>query len=180
MRLFVAVWPDTATRRALGALALVPVPGLRVVRPEQWHVTLRFLGEVAPALVPPLLSSLRDPAAAADPPVIARVGPATAWFGRAAVLQVPVAGLDGLATGVRAATSELVAVGEREEPTFTGHLTLARRARRRLPDAAQRAALAGIEVAGSFPVRGLDLVVSEPAAGGHRYRSLGTVPLGRR
>lgn len=50
MRLFVAVWPPPGAVDELGR-ALVDVraavPQLRWTIPEQWHVTLAFLGEVA-------------------------------------------------------------------------------------------------------------------------------------
>ena len=47
MRLFVAAWPDAATRDRLAALALGRAKNLRLVGPTRWHVTLRFLGDVA-------------------------------------------------------------------------------------------------------------------------------------
>jgi RNA 2',3'-cyclic 3'-phosphodiesterase len=177
VRLFVAVWPDTTTRRALASLSGEPAKGLRMVRPEQWHVTLRFLGNVDPDLVPALLAALGS-AAATEQPVVARLGPTTAWFGRGTVWQVPVSGLDRLAAAVRRATSDLVPPRDLAEPPFTGHLTLARANRRHRPDPTTRAALAAIDVAGQFAVDELDLVVSEATAGGHRYTSLGTARLG--
>jgi RNA 2',3'-cyclic 3'-phosphodiesterase len=177
VRLFVAVWPDTLTRRTLASVPLEPTTELRLVRPEQWHVTLRFLGNVEPEIVPALLAGLES-MAAGERSVLAHLGPHTAWLGRGAVLQVPVSGLDRLATAVRTATSELVPSPEPNEPAFTGHFTLARSKRSRGPDSQARAALAGIDVAGEFTVTELNLVASEPGPGGHRYRSLGSVSLG--
>jgi 2'-5' RNA ligase len=177
VRLFVAVWPDALTRRTLAALPLEPTIGLRLVRPEQWHVTLRFFGDVEGELVPALLATLES-VAASEQPVVAQLGPRTGWFGRGAVLQVPVTGLDRLAAAVRASTSELVPSRDPGEPPFTGHLTLGRSNRRKRPDLRARAALAGVDAAAPFAVTQLDLVVSEPGPGGHRYSSLGKVPLG--
>jgi 2'-5' RNA ligase len=177
VRLFVAVWPDTPTRRSLASVPLEPTTELRLVRPEQWHVTLRFLGNVESEFVPALLAGLES-VAAHERPVVAQLGPRTAWFGRGAVLQVPVSGLDRLATAVRRATSELVPSRDPGEPPFTGHLTLARGKRSGRPDPRARAALARIDVAGQFTVTQLDLVASEPGPGGHRYVSLGSVSLG--
>jgi RNA 2',3'-cyclic 3'-phosphodiesterase len=177
VRLFVAVWPDADTRRVLADLPVEPSAGLRLVHPGQWHVTLRFLGDVEPGIVPALLGALGS-VATIERPVVARLGPMTAWFGRGTVLQVPVRGLDGLAGAVRRSTVGLVPATSTHEPPFKGHLTLARGNRRRRLDAPARAALAGIDVAGTFNVGDVDLVVSEPTTAGHRYRSLGSVPLG--
>ena len=177
MRLFVAVWPDALTRRTLASLPLEPTTGLRLVRPEQWHVTLRFFGDVEAEVVPALLAALES-VAATEQPVVAQLGPRTAWFGRGAVLQVPVTGLDRLAAAVRASTSELVPSRHPGEPPFTGHLTLARSNRRKRPDPPARARLAGVDAACQFAVTELDLVASEPGPGGHRYSSLGKVSLG--
>jgi 2'-5' RNA ligase len=52
MRLFMGVAIPEATRNALAALTgrlVSAVPGLTAVKPEAMHVTLRFLGEVAPS-----------------------------------------------------------------------------------------------------------------------------------
>lgn len=49
MRLFVAVWIDEPLRAALAALPLPGATGrIRRTDPSQYHVTLRFLGEVPP------------------------------------------------------------------------------------------------------------------------------------
>ena len=46
MRLFVAAWPPPEVVASLAALPRPDVAGLRWTRPDQWHVTLRFLGHV--------------------------------------------------------------------------------------------------------------------------------------
>ena len=48
MRLFVAVWPTPAVVEELGALPRPAAPGLRWTTADQWHVTLRFLGDADP------------------------------------------------------------------------------------------------------------------------------------
>jgi RNA 2',3'-cyclic 3'-phosphodiesterase len=50
-RLFVAVPLPAELREVVRAAqeALPPAPGLRPLGPEQWHVTLAFIGEVGPA-----------------------------------------------------------------------------------------------------------------------------------
>ena len=94
MRLFVAAWPDDATRRRLGALELElgRSKGLRFVGPTRWHVTLRFLGEVDEALVDPVGQALSTAAAAFDGPLECRLGPGTGWFTGVRVLQLPATG----------------------------------------------------------------------------------------
>jgi RNA 2',3'-cyclic 3'-phosphodiesterase len=173
VRTFVAAWPDEPTRRRLAALELGREKNLRLVGPTRWHVTLRFLGEVTDEQVGPLGDALEACAAAQRGPVECRLGPATAWFPRVRVLQLPAHGLDGLAAAVRDA---LVAEPAPVSPPFNGHLTLAR-ARGKLGAAAQ-AALAGIPFAATFPVGHLDLVASEPSAQGHVYSTLVRAPLG--
>jgi 2'-5' RNA ligase len=45
MRLFVAIEVPETVRAEIQAVAPQPGPGLRVVKSEQWHLTLHFLGE---------------------------------------------------------------------------------------------------------------------------------------
>lgn len=56
-RLFIALTLPAAVREALAALPQ-PITGLSWTRPEQWHVTLRFLGDVPETQVPPLIDRL--------------------------------------------------------------------------------------------------------------------------
>lgn len=46
-RLFLALWPDEAVRGAVAGLARQWVPDGRLIPPENLHVTLAFLGDVA-------------------------------------------------------------------------------------------------------------------------------------
>jgi RNA 2',3'-cyclic 3'-phosphodiesterase len=174
--MFVAAWPDRATKDKLAGLDLGGEKGLRPVGPDRWHVTLRFLGEVDEALVPALTDALRRAMAEVPGPVQCRLGPATDWFTGVRVLQVPAAGLDEVAAAVRAATVPIVAPPGGGEPPFNGHLTLARaKGRRRAAPAAR--ALAGMPFAAGFPVARVDLVVSVPSPGGHVYTTVAEAPL---
>ncbi|MDQ3905721.1 MAG: RNA 2',3'-cyclic phosphodiesterase, partial [Actinomycetota bacterium] len=71
MRLFVALTPPdevTEALRAITAALRELAPELRWTRPQQWHLTLAFLGEVDDALVDELTRRL-DRAAARHPPL---------------------------------------------------------------------------------------------------------------
>jgi 2'-5' RNA ligase len=154
---------------ALAALDRPEQPALRWTSPEVWHVTLRFLGGVAPDGVAGVVAALQEVRAHA--PVVAELGPATRRLGRS-VLVVPVAGLDGVAAAVERA---LAGAGiAPEERTFTGHLTVARaRGRAALPRG-----LTGTPLAASWPVGEVTLVESAlHGARGSRYSVLERVPL---
>lgn len=178
MRLFVAVLPPPGARRPVAhALRDVPRGALRWVDPAQWHVTLRFLGEVDdPGPVGRALGSV--PAAlraAGGMPVVATVGPATSWMAGGRVLQVPVAGLDALAAAVHHAVAPWAA--PLDHP-FRGHLTLARSR-----GAARGGPGAHVPVAGTWRVRHVVLVASElgPSGAAHRVvRRVRLAPAPRR
>lgn len=176
MHLFVAVWPDEATLSQLSSPSLPSAPGLRLVRSDEWHITLRFLGEVDERLVPRLLDALGSAARTLTGPVLAVLGPGTAWFPGERVLQVPVTGLDGLAAAVRSATVPVVPDRDTVEVPFMGHLTVAR-ATGAGPDAATHSALAGIPCSSSFRVAAVHLVGSPRTPDGPRYVDLGSRPL---
>lgn len=59
-RLFIALWPDAASREALQTWSDAQhwPEGARRTRPEHLHLTLHFLGPTDPARVPELASSL--------------------------------------------------------------------------------------------------------------------------
>jgi 2'-5' RNA ligase len=164
MRLFVGVCPP---ERVLDALERVDRPkrdGVRWTRRDQWHVTLRFLGEVADP----------DPVAAAlDVAPLhgceAQLGPEVEALGRH-VICLPVAGLDELAQAVEQATAGF---GQPpDDRSFRGHLTLARLRRRARPTG-----LAGQAFEDRFRVTDVRLIRSHQDAGGSRYEDLHVVPL---
>ncbi len=171
-RLFVAIWPPPAVVGALaGALASHGRPAAGAVRwttPDQWHVTVAFLGTVPRSRVGEVGSVLVaavDRAAAAPE---ACLGPMTERLGRR-VLCVPVRGIDDVARRVRLAMGSLFPDAGLDEP-FQGHLTLARaRGRRTVPSS-----LAGAPLEARWRVRELDLVRSELDEAGARYTTLVT------
>jgi 2'-5' RNA ligase len=118
VRLFVALWPPPAVVDLVRSLPRPDVAGVRWTTPEQWHVTLRFLGEAAPDQAVAALSAV---AWAAAP--VAVTGERLLCFGQE-VLVLPVEGVAGMAAHVEAATAGI----GRPPPSrpFAGHLTLAR------------------------------------------------------
>ena len=158
-------------------LQLRPIQGLRSVRPEQWHITLRFLGEVDESLVPAITDSLGT-AARTLAGVRCELGPSTAWFSGDRVLQIPARGLDQVASAVRGATIPIVPDMSKGGSRFTGHVTVAR-TQRRLVDLAARMDLAGIPFVSTFEVDYFDLVKSELANEGPEYTTLARIPIAR-
>lgn len=179
MRLFVAVWPPQELRRRLAALGRPALPGVSWTSAEQWHVTLRFLGEVAPEAVSALDADLLACAGGACP-CVASAGPTVRRLGRH-LLVVPVAGLDPLARAVGAATAHeypMAVVGRHGDSrggveAWSGHLTLAR-ARRPLAAASVPAG----EVAWEWTVERIALVASTLDPAGARYCDLAVYHLG--
>ena len=133
--------------------------GIKPVPPEQWHITLRFLGEVDMGLIPALIDSLGT-ASEALAGVRCDVGPSTAWFSGDRVLQIPARGLDRVARAVRGATIPIVPESGRGASRFRGHVTVAR-TRSRSVDPSARMEVAGIPFVATFEVGFFDLVKSE-------------------
>ena len=98
MRLFIAARPSQAAVAVIDRLERLEAPGVRWLPADQWHVTLRFLGETDPDAAVTAMGGL------VAAPVEAVVGPSTRLLG-GTVLVVPVAGLDRLAAAVVAATA---------------------------------------------------------------------------
>jgi RNA 2',3'-cyclic 3'-phosphodiesterase len=174
--MLVAVWPDAPTLQRLSTLEVDHSDDLRLVEPEQWHITLRFLGDVDEDLVPELVERLEVATSHVKAPVRCEIGPSTAWFSGERVLQLPVAGLDPVAAAVQSATIPLAHRPSRDEPLFSGHLTIARSKALRL-SASSREGLADIPFTAAFEVDHFDLVASQPTPHGHRYTTLARVSL---
>lgn len=165
-RLFVAVWPPQDVRDRLAAVGRPDEPGVRWVRPEHWHVTLRFLGEADEAAAAAALGRLEVAPFAGG--VETTLGPRVSRLGRSVVC-VPVAGLDDLAAAVETATAD---VGQPPDPRpFAGHVTLARLRHR------AACGVTGTAVSAGFTVRSVDLVRSVPGPDGPAYEVVTTVAL---
>ncbi|HHM23849.1 MAG TPA: RNA 2',3'-cyclic phosphodiesterase [Bacteroidetes bacterium] len=132
MRTFVAVDISQAGREAVGRLISELRPkadGLRWVRPESLHLTLKFLGEVSEEKLPELAEALRQSAEGIPPFDYTLVGkgcfpncrrPRVLWIG----VENPGREIFHLQRQVEDAFE---AIGfQRENRKFTAHLTVAR------------------------------------------------------
>jgi 2'-5' RNA ligase len=128
MRLFVAVVPPRPVLLELrAAISTLPHtdPNLRWERPENWHITLAFLGEVSDEALPELQESLGR-AAARNAPIELSLAGGGSFSSRAlwAGVQGDVARLGRLAESVASVARRCrVKV---EDKSFRPHLTLAR------------------------------------------------------
>lgn len=169
-RLFVAVRPPSDVLDQVASLSRPDIGGLRWTGPEQWHVTLRFLGPVAD--VEPVVAALVRMAGAGNlVPATAVLGPEIGRFGQR-VLHVPVRGLDALAGAVGEGTASLGRPPD--DRPFSGHLTLARVAKDATVDLRP---LAGGPVDGVWDVGTVGLVESHLSLAGARYEVLEEFPL---
>jgi 2'-5' RNA ligase len=142
--------------------------------PASWHITLAFLGDLAPSSVPVIADALREVAARHTAFTVPTGGlgafpsarrPRVLWYG----VEDPSAELTTLATNVR------MALGLHEVEAFRGHITLARirenSATRAGPsDAVNASAL-------SLGISHLDFVRSRLRSGPARYEVLGHFPI---
>lgn len=173
MRLFVALRPPEPVLDDLETLisGLVRASskegrgqgdGLRWASRDQWHVTLRFLGDVEdPAEVVDALGERRRVGE-----VEAVLGPRVGLLGRS-VLCLPVAGVDELADSVIAATA---GIGRPpDDRPFRGHLTLARLRRGRASEA--RPCVGG-RLEARWAVGELEIVRSHTDPEGARYETV--------
>jgi 2'-5' RNA ligase len=161
-RLFIAVWPPDDVIADLTALHRKDQNGVRFVRPENWHITLRFLGDADPDQVS---DAMRDVQFA---PARARLGPGVDVMNERALV-VPVAGVDDLATIVVDRTRH---IGEPPRKRFIGHLTLAR-VKSRVPMPRVLGELFGAD----FDVDEVALVQSRLDPKGAEYETIETWPV---
>jgi 2'-5' RNA ligase len=164
-RLFYALWPDEALRQRLLSRLPPLTAGIdvRPQRPDQWHVTLEFLGQV-PRERQPLLAAVAA-AASVVAPFAVRFDRLEFWrrpgvlclastYVPPPLLQLVAALRDGLAAGGFAT----------EARGFRPHVTLARKVRR-APDAVLADPV-------DWPAAGFALVRSVTDPAGSRYEPL--------
>jgi RNA 2',3'-cyclic 3'-phosphodiesterase len=171
-RLFFALLPDDTARRGLAAAVrdLVPQGTSRPQRPDQWHVTLEFLGDVPESRLPAVVDA--GAAASTVAPACEIMFDRLEHWKRPQVLCL-VAGStpEPLAALVHALRSELQQRGFTPElRPFRAHVTLARRV--------LKAPTQGSAAPLLWPVRGVSLVQSLAERSGSRYVELAAWPPG--
>jgi RNA 2',3'-cyclic 3'-phosphodiesterase len=171
VRLFVAVWPPD---EVLDRLAAIEHPdglaGVRWTARSQWHVTLRFLGEVADGAVPDAIAAVGE-AVGAMSPVSVEVADRLSRFGRE-IAHVEVRGLEPWADAVATAFDRARIGLPSEGRPFVGHITVARAAKRA---ASAVTALSGASLPpgpASWTASEVALVRSELGRGGARYSNV--------
>jgi 2'-5' RNA ligase len=168
VRLFVAVWPSEPALAQLAALDRPSIEGVRWTTRDQWHVTLRFLGELEdPA---PVERALRQAVKGMGAPVAA-FGEEVTSVGN--MLWAPVDGLTEVAGAVVEATK--VFGPPPEDRPFRGHITLARQ-RSRTRGRGLRPAQ-GQPLAESWTVEAIELVRSHLGREGARYETVARLAL---
>lgn len=182
LRLFAAVDIPAGAKDA-AVRAIEPwrelLPSGRWVRPENWHITVKFLGRTWPRLVEWVHESCRAAAAEVRPFRVGLQG--LGVFPSPARARVLWAGLDDADGGLRALASALDRRLEREFPPekrgFTAHLTVAR-FNPPVPMRDRAGELKATEI-GSAPFRVGELVLyrSHLSPRGARYEPLGRFPL---
>jgi 2'-5' RNA ligase len=171
-RLFFALWPDDAARRGLAEAVrdIVPRGAGRPQRPDQWHVTLEFLGDVPESRLPAALDAGAVASAVASVCEV-ELDRLEHWK-RPQVLCLAAGSIpQPLAALVEALRSELRLRGFTPEARpFKAHVTLARRVVQppaEVPVAPLR-----------WPVQGLALVQSLTERAGSRYVQIAAWPPG--
>lgn len=186
MRCFVALEVPPAVHTGLARTqrdlrAVAPGADVRWVDVAGIHLTLKFLGEVAPEQVPAVAVSLRAVAAATPPIALGAAGlgvfptltrPRVVWAG----VPVGAAALVTLAGRIDAAMEPLGFAPEGRP--FRGHLTLGRvRSPRGTAPLAARIAAGGQEAFGDWTAREVTLYRSHLRASGAVYEVIGGWPL---
>ncbi|HXT11704.1 MAG TPA: RNA 2',3'-cyclic phosphodiesterase [Candidatus Angelobacter sp.] len=187
-RLFVAISPPEAVKDEIekaqkemrGAL---PGNVVRWTKREQFHLTLKFLGNVAEARVAELVEALRG-ACLDFPPLLLRAE-RIGFFPNSRIPRVVwVWVADGKEILARLQKAIERAVGqfteERDEKQFTGHVTLGRIPRLRRSEAELLAKIER-EMAkrffGEWTAGSVELIRSELSSGGSRYTTVAAFPL---
>jgi len=171
-RLFFALWPSPAARTALARAArrAVRASGGKPVPPDNYHVTLLFLGPVPADIVPALSAAAARIAPPACELRLERFG----GFARSRVLwAAPAATPPPLAEYVLRLREASAAAGLEPDPRpLHAHVTLARKL--------ARAAGAGALEPVSWPVDASVLVSSATGGSASTYRILERFPAGSR
>lgn len=183
MRLFVAANLGEQFRQRLATQLDAWRSQLQIAwsRPQTWHVTLDFLGEVATGHIERLQRALAK-VAQDHAPFQVTPGELGAFpnLNRPRVLFLHLASdgaLEQLATDIRHQVDLALPAGEQDRKSFRAHLTIAR-IKRPLP-AAQRRLLSQVRFVPwePLPIAAIRLVASELRPEGVRHTDLAVIPL---
>lgn len=179
-RLFVAILLPSAIRADLtrATAGLRALEGVRPVRTEQLHLTLRFIGEVNRGLEAPLAREI-GAATAELPgfPVRLRAAGVFPSHRRARVLWVGVEEAPALAALQRSVEEAVVRVGVAPDPRpFRPHVTVGR-IRRPPPPVGLVGAVARVRLEATVDVRRVSLMRSELLSRGARHTEVAACPL---
>lgn len=172
MRLFMALWPNEAAANELSAWAhdAQALCGGRVMRPEDMHLTLAFLGTTAPEQAQALIREVEHWSVEVQPFDLVRFGvfrrARVVWAGPAAN-----ASIEWLQTLYDTLWHRLTNMGwHRPDSVFTPHVSLLR-----------GAGLCDVDVLHREPVRVFAqrcvLVASRPGESGSDYQVLAQLPM---
>ena len=185
MRLFLAINLPSSVVAAIDhevAALRAAAPAVRWIPPEKWHLTVRFIGEQPLERVAAIREAI-DAATVrhADAPLAIRGVGAFPNFRRARIVWIGVAPDPRLEMLHHDIESACVALGmEHEGRPFRPHVTIARVAHG-VDEATLRAlsrAARGVRYSEVIDVSSVDLMASELAPDGPRYRLLHSSPLG--
>jgi 2'-5' RNA ligase len=188
IRSFVAIELSDEIRTALadvqgGLKAQAPPKAVRWTRPEAIHLTLQFLGDVAPAKVEAIADALRQVCAGQAPFEFDLKG--LGVFpnpGRPRVVWVGVAEPSGALVALQQqVTQALAPLGfEPEKRAYSPHLTIGRAAkdanRRDLAQVGDLIARSAVGTLGRMSVDHINLMKSDLQPGGAVYTPLATIP----
>lgn len=181
LRTFVALELDASVRAAVADYlsSLRSTPGVAWARPENLHLTLKFLGNVATARLPALTERLAA-GTATQPSFVMRIAGVGAFpnLARPRILWVgcQAAPLAALAAAVDAACVQAGCAAE--ERAFHPHVTLGRVREPGRRDRFPFLLSDGGRDFGSSTVTAIVLFASKLGSGGARYTPLATIPLG--
>lgn len=179
MRLFIAIdlpvihrpWVAARQEQVRNAW-LGSQKGLRWSLPEQWHLTLKFLGECPEDRIPGIIAVMKDAAAGVQPFRMSLSDLGSFSGPRMGVLWIGVAtGADHLS---EIATRVAILSSEKEKRLFRGHVTLAR-SRGKIPGKTIRELPPATEPCPETFVDGFHLYRSDLAATGSTYTRLHSV-----
>ncbi len=181
MRLFIAANIPEDIRSSFADLTSslsARLPGVRWVRKENFHVTLKFLGEVSERRIEKMSPALAELAHETKPFTISFEGlgafpdlrrPHVLWVG----IDRGVSDLRAIAEGIK---NRVWLEADRDEREFSGHVTIGRVAR---PIGA--VSFVGTNAAfGSFELDRIDLMQSVTLREGPEYHVVRSFPLGGR